>query len=176
MEGFLDEVMRRINLCDGFTDEDIEAILQKQVQKSHKLELPFSAYLRPPESEQHPDKLLGMLRAEYEVLEVYRRNEVERKLHETGFNIAHFPRADASSPAGKKNDGDNTNSKNKRDRKNNGRDRKNEDTGAAATPMAQWDYNKSTWVQVDEVPAGSGAADANAKPEADKKKKKKKKG
>ena len=102
MEGFLDEAMRRINLCEGLAEIDIEATLQKQVIKSHKLEVPFAAYLRLPQEEQTSELLLGMLRAECEIRESFRRNEIERRLHETAFNIAHLPLADGSSPIGKK--------------------------------------------------------------------------
>ena len=37
MEGFLDKVMRRINLCDGLNEEDIEATFQKQVARSQQV-------------------------------------------------------------------------------------------------------------------------------------------
>ena len=102
MEGFLDEVMRRISLCDGLTEEDIEATLQKQLIKSHKLEVPFTQYLRLPQGEQISNELLSILRAKCEIREVFRRNEVERRLRETGFNIAQLPLADGSSPIGRK--------------------------------------------------------------------------
>ena len=114
-----------------------------------------------------------MFRAECEIREVFRRNEVERRLHETGFKIDRLPNADGSSPNRKKGPlaiMDNPKKKQGWQERRAQKANAANVAAAAAGDTPAWDYSKNTWIQKsDKVPSGFGAAGPAAKKDPKKK-------
>ena len=86
MEGFLDEVNRRIGFCDDLDENDVEAFLQGELIKSNDLKFAVSRYLKLSQSEHAPEKIMKILQSECEIREVLNRQKYENKVNEHGFD------------------------------------------------------------------------------------------